>query len=519
MAITWRNLTQPGAAAAGYLMQGAQRSLDSGFGALQAVLDQRNKTEQANWGTQKANNTTDYLNAVADVKDPTQMQDPQVQANLAAMKQQFGYQVDSQAIRGAADKRVQDLQQQGLQRIEFNDKTRVDGERDQVDAIAGLYQAGKYAEGDALRAGKNFRDDAVLDKMRVDAQRGYSQESRAQQDQVWQGQDHALTQKVGKANLDFTTLQRKDLVDTQNRAKAGNEQLNNAMNGWVNTQDQITGRTNDIAKGLGIQVSNGVPILDDSPDGQAKQAEFTKALKAEGLDSSPSATQLRNTFVSSLRKDPNNKYTEAEISKFSSQFDDGLLSQGSLSKIDQAELDSKNALVTANAEADLAKEAQRWDIKSKGNKFLSGLNDPTVTIDDITTSLKNNNFGPWSIGDSGNREKFIKVATKYSTEGISVNGQVYKVPPPMLKTAMAMTAGDWTDPADGLTSALATMIGSDPKAYKESLELLAAHQDLVNNKKADTLRALNSNKSQALGKAGVSPSANRLVQALNGAKQ
>lgn len=99
-AITWRDLTKPNAAGAGDLLQGAQRSLDSGFGALQSVLDQRNKTDAANWNVQKANNTSNYLNAVQEIKDPTQLQDPQVQANLAAMRQQFGYQVDSNAIRG-----------------------------------------------------------------------------------------------------------------------------------------------------------------------------------------------------------------------------------------------------------------------------------------------------------------------------------------------------------------------------------------------------------------------------------
>lgn len=518
MTITWRSLVQPGNAGAGYLLQGAQRSLDSGFNALNNVLDQRNKTEASNWQTQKANNTTDYLNAVADVKDPAQLQDPQVQANLAAMKEQFGYQVDSQAIRGAADNRVQALQQQGLQRIEFNDKSRVDGERDQVDQIGALYRAGKYQEGDALRQGKNFRDDAVLDQLKVDAQRGYSQEgraqageSRAQQDQVWQGQDHALSQQVGRANLDFTNLQRKDLLATQDRTKAGNEMISGAVNGWTATQTNNAERIAQIAKDTGVPVVDGVPMLDNASDEQ--KATLKEALKGV---TAPSSTQVLQTLDQQLRKDPRH-FTEAEITAIKAGTDKGLSGTQALSTQDQEDLAAKGAALDAAALSQTAKEQDNWTKLQKSNVFLQSVEDPNVTIDDVAKSMKENQFDPVFF-EGGNRDDVLKATTQIMTHGIEVDGQHYAVPPAMLKGAMAVGVNDWFNPAQGIKDSLEALIKANPQAYADSIGKLEEHKQNVRDINVAKIKANASYKAQAKGKAGIPFDVNQFMNKLQGTK-
>lgn len=516
MAITWRNINLPIGAGVGALMAGAQRGLASSFDTLQQALAQRNKTEAANWQQQRQNNTADYLDAVQAIQDPTQAADPTVQANLAQMRQQFGYQVDANAVRGALDERVQNLQQQGLQRIEFNDKTRIDSERDTVDQIASLYQAGRYSEGDKLREGQNFRDDNLLDKLRVDSQRGYSQEQRAVNAEGRAvaaagraAESHALSQQVGRANLAWTTEQRDRLRNEIRREDTGNTLLNNTISSFEANRAAEVEQVNNIALGYGFEVKDGVPVI---PEGTSQEVRnnLAKDLEDAGIGQLKSPTAMRKELESQLRQAG---LKPSEINQQMTAFEATVNRGNTLNAADQAELDTQKAAVTTAATTATEVEKKRWTDQQRKNPFLQGIEDPNMTSEDVVKSLKANEFDPVFF-EGTNRDQVLKLTTNILSNGLEVDGIKYDVPAPMLKAAMAMGANDWFDPSEGIEDSLKAMIRANPEAYAASIGALDAHKQNLRDINTAAIKQNSRIETQSKAKAGIPYSTEKFLKTL-----
>lgn len=481
-AITWRDLTQPNTAGAGYLLQGAQRSLDSGFGALQSVLDQRNKTDAANWNVQKANNTSNYLNAVQEIKDPTQLQDPQVQANLAAMRQQFGYQVDSNAIRGADEQRANTLQEQATNNMKFSDLNQEHTQRPLVEEFYRLKNAGDFKSAQALLDKNGFLNEGQLSDSLKAGQYKAADETRAvageQRSVAQDGRNAAafsLNQKVGLANLAWTNDQRAQLKDSQSRAKAGDVLLGDTISTFNQTRGAAATQTNALAESLGVPIVDGVPDLTNvSKDVQDKLAA---SVKEQGLDLIESPTAARKRLEADLRA---NHFPEAEIAQHVKTFENAINTTNGLSAQDQADVDAAKASLKTAVDLGTEQENKNFATRTRKNVFLQGAEDPNLTPEDVAKGLKGNEFDPVFF-EGWNRDQVIESVTKIMTKGIEVDGKVYDVPPPMLKAAMALGANDWFDPRQGIEDSLKSFIRANPEDYAASIGALDEHKKELRN--------------------------------------
>lgn len=508
--ITWRNINQPVASGAGVLMHGAQQGVNNGFNVLQNVLAQRNKTEQENWQTQKANNTSDYLDAVQGVSDPSQLQDPTVQANLANLKQQFGYQVDANAIRGAVDERANTLRVNATNQIKFDDMKRVDTERDAVDRISGLYQAGKYAEGDALRQGQNFRDDAALDALRVSSQRGYSQENRAEAADGRAAASHGLNMQVGRENLNWTRGERSRLTEERQRLSQADDLVSNTILGWSQSKADEAAKTNELAASMGIPVVNGVPDLSALPPSDA--SVFADELKKAGLGGLPSATAIEKKLEAELRANP--AYMEQDITAAVQNLRAGLTNTQSISEVDQKDVTERLGALDSVVKRNTERQNTAFAKEQKKNIFLQGIEDPAMTVEDVAASFKTNEFDPM-FAEGTNRDDVIESAVNIMTKGLEVDGQVYEIPPPMMKAAMAMGMNDWFNPSQGIEDSLAAFIKANKEEYAASIGALDNHKAELQSINEEGLRRAARIDAEAKASNGVPFDVNKLLKKLN----
>lgn len=508
MAITWRTMNQPIAAGVGQLLYGAQQGLNQGFGALQKVLDQHNKTQQANWVNEKGNNTSDYLDAVQNLS-ADQAQDPTVQANLAALRSQFGYQVDANAIRGAVDQRVENLQKQGLQKIEFNDKTRIDAERDTVDAIASQYQQGNYAAGDQMREGQNFRDDAALSKLRVDAQRGYAGEQRAVNADGRAASAHALSQQVGRANLAWTNEQRAIARDEHQKEVQGDTLFNRTVDQYQQAQAAEAEQANKIALGYGFKVENGVPVIPDTAPQEVRD-NLAKDLEAAGVGQLKSTTEMRKQLEGELRAAG---LKPKDINTQMMAFDATMNRGNSLSAPDQAEVDAQKAAVTTAVTYATDTEKKRFADLQRTNQFLVGVDDPQLTPEDVVKSLKAGEFDP-VFGNGSAKENILDEVNKINSKGLEVNGTTYQIPAPMLKSAILYAGDDWTSPEKGITDYLKSVITANPKAYADSIDALDDHKKALREINTAAIKQNSRIDTQSKAKAGIPYSTEKFLKTL-----
>lgn len=470
MAITWRTMNNPSNAGVGLLLNGAAQSLNGGFNALQNVLEQRNKTDTANWAQQKSNNTSDYLNQVQEIGSPEQAADPTVQANLAALRQQFGYQVDANAIRGAEEKRATDLQVQASNNAKFSDMNLERDQRPLVEQFYGLKNAGDFKGAQSLLDANGFLNEGALSDSLKSGQYKAADETRAVAQDGRSAAAFSLNQQVGRANLNWTNDQRAQLKDTQSRAKAGDSLLGGVISNFNATRGDAAVKTNALAESLGVKIVDGVPDLTGVPeDVQIKLAE---GVKAQGLDLIESPTAARKRLEADLRA---NNFPEAEIAGHLKTFENAINTTNGLSAQDQAEVDTAKTSLATAVTLGTEKENKDFATRTRKNIFLQGVEDPNLTTEDVAKGLKGNEFDPVFF-EGWNRDQVIESTTNIMTKGIEVDGTHYDVPPPMLKAAMAMGANDWFDPRQGIEDSLKAFIRSNPEAYADSIGALDAHK-------------------------------------------
>ena len=470
MAITWRTLNQPTLAGVGLLMNGAQQGLNNGFQAIQNVLAQRNKTDAANWQQEKSNNTADYLDAVQGIKDPAQLQDPATQENLAALRQQFGYKIDANAVRGADEKRATDLQVQATNNMKFSDLNQEHDQRPLVEEFYRLKNAGDFKGAQGLLDANGFLNEGALSDSLKSGQYKAADETRAIAQDGRSAAAFSLNQKVGLANLNWTNEQRAELKDKQSRVKAGDVLLGETINQFNSSRQDAAAKTNALAESMGIKVVDGVPDLSNVPDDV--KDKLSASIQEQGLDLVETPTAARNRLIKDLRA---SGYPETEIADRVKSFEGAVNTNNMLSAGDQAEVDAQKTAVTTAVTTAAEQEKKNFADLQRKNFFLQGVDDPAITPEDITKSLKANEFDPVFF-EGSNRDEVITNTVKLINKGIEVDGTHYDVPPALLKAAMATGLNDWFDPSEGIEDSLKSLIRGNPKAYADSIGALDAHK-------------------------------------------
>lgn len=119
--ITWQNINAPDLAAASRPLEAAQRSFSNMFGQFGDILAQRERINEANWQNTKTNNTNAVLDRLASFRTPDELAAAQASGELAQMRQRFGAQIDTAALRGAEEQRLNALRTGARQAGEFQD--------------------------------------------------------------------------------------------------------------------------------------------------------------------------------------------------------------------------------------------------------------------------------------------------------------------------------------------------------------------------------------------------------------
>lgn len=119
--IRWDNVGGGGIAEASAPMLNAANLFNNAISGLQGAVKDTENVGQANWQNQKANNTTEFLNGLySKYTNADDLNAAIKNGDIAKQLSGYGYQIDSGAVRGAADARMQSLMQQATQKISYD---------------------------------------------------------------------------------------------------------------------------------------------------------------------------------------------------------------------------------------------------------------------------------------------------------------------------------------------------------------------------------------------------------------
>lgn len=191
--ITWQNVSGPSLAEASRPLDSAARAFDMGFGALNGVLQQRNRIADQNHLTGRENNTAAFQDAVAKYRTVDELKAAQASGVFDQLLSSLGPNIDNKAIRGAVDSRLTGLMTQQKQAGEF-DNWQTDfnqaGERDAILADINSGDPARVAAGQQRLAASKLREKAALSLAGNNAAYQQVERGRAAEDQKWQGEAH-----------------------------------------------------------------------------------------------------------------------------------------------------------------------------------------------------------------------------------------------------------------------------------------------------------------------------------------
>lgn len=122
--IRWDNVQGPSFRDASVGLDSAARSFQAGLSALQQPLEQREAMNAVNAGVQRTNNTNAFLDAIAQYSDVDKLTQAQKDGTIAALRGQYGNNIDANAVRSAVGDRLTSLQTQGTQKIIYDNAMR-----------------------------------------------------------------------------------------------------------------------------------------------------------------------------------------------------------------------------------------------------------------------------------------------------------------------------------------------------------------------------------------------------------
>lgn len=164
--IRWDNVNGGGLSEASRPLDSAANLFQNAFSGLQDALKEREAIDAANQQNTVKNNTTAYLDAVANLGNPDAVRAAQGQGgSLAELRQKFGYQIDADKVRGAADQRVAALQDMAQKDILYRHSQLDEATSKDVQAFQMARMKGDKAGMDAAMSsymGKGGRDPTGL---------------------------------------------------------------------------------------------------------------------------------------------------------------------------------------------------------------------------------------------------------------------------------------------------------------------------------------------------------------------
>jgi hypothetical protein len=161
--ITWQNINAPDLASASRPLEAAQRSFSTAFDGLGQLLTERQRIGEQNWQNTRINNTNAFLDKLMAFRTPEELAAAQQSGALNQLRQQFGAQIDTAAIRGAEESRLNQLRTGVKQAGEYQDWSTDRAQAGTKDRIKSLIAAGKFDDANALLQQNELRNESDLE--------------------------------------------------------------------------------------------------------------------------------------------------------------------------------------------------------------------------------------------------------------------------------------------------------------------------------------------------------------------
>lgn len=226
--ITWRNVAGDGGRLGAQLLRGGQDQLQGAGDSLLRTIDQFRKMAVGNAGIVRQDNTQNFLDQVAAVGGVEQLANPEVQAQLEAVRQGYGGAIDREATRGAVDQRLGQLQTAAVKTQQYNDVQDEVAQRPVLEDLAAKLYSGDTAGYNQVLADNNLKDEDKLRAQLANRQddltnQGYraAGEKRAQGAEGRAVASFNLSQEVGRENLANTRSERQYRDGQRDLALAG----------------------------------------------------------------------------------------------------------------------------------------------------------------------------------------------------------------------------------------------------------------------------------------------------------
>lgn len=330
--ITWQNINGPSLADASHPLQYAAQDFNNSFGVLNDVLKQRQATDDANWQNTKTNNTTDFLNNLyAKYTNADDLKAGIQSGDVAKQLAGYGYQIDANAVRGAADNRLQQLQQQAVQNIAYQHTMTDEANAPTLDALKVAAQQGDKA-GIATNLAKLQDAHArnLADAMDYANSKVHEHEQWDQQDQTWKAQ-LGLT----KAQTDALPLQVKAALMSAGAAvtNAQTGQLGQALaqrqfaeqmsDKYMERDAKLRGEAGNLMAYNNPTSADGLKMLGDEIKAQAPDPETAVLWRQASIEAAKQPGATVGSVMQTLMGMDKNRWYKNQLIQISNAGDQG----------------------------------------------------------------------------------------------------------------------------------------------------------------------------------------------------
>jgi len=496
--ITWRSIFSQQPDTAARLMESAQRSFNGGFAVLDNVLKQRQQTESDNWGIVKENNTDAVLDKLASFRTPEELAAAQASGELDQFRQQFGRQIDADAVRNAEGAALDTLYDRiGKQRT-FNDSTAELEQRPLINQFMA-----KYSQGDHTGATQLLQDNPGLlktpelaklagdlrgtlfkegiDRGQLDVSRGQLGVSQRRQ---------SLSEQQYADTAEWGDVVRGRQQDTWGREDAvRNTAAQQALAFEQESQAYAQGMAEQ-AKKVGIPLNErGMPMLDQA--GPIQLAALKAGAQQAGLRPPSSQTEGSRKLYSQVLQ-AGGSLQDAQTA--ASNFEVATSSNFDLAPEDQKNLDMVTTQIDTETQTRLASLNRDWQQLTAKNSFAREVADPLVTAEEVEQQVERVDT---LVLDGTNRGQLRNAVDDALQNGIEYNGERIKATPALIKRALSFAKDSWTDPRADFNEALTDIL--DKGGYKQYAEALGAweeHQAATTKVQTDSVRKIAAAKGQ-----------------------
>lgn len=405
-------------------LRSAQQGMNTSLDSLGATLKDYQTNQKQAWEQEKQLNANAVLDRLSQFNSPEQLQQAIASGNINQMIMQYGTDIDSSKVRGAAEQRLAALQQQAVANNQFQDQTQERNQRGVVDQVGQLIAQGKMTEAQAILGQHELLGEEKLWSQMTAEERARAAEQRSADQAVRNQQSHNLNMQNGQVTLKANKLRLQDLQSTQQANQVGQQ----IQQEWTEQLDHIQAGHTAIAEEMGIPVGkNGQVETAGVPE--EKLLAFKSALREAGVPDLPSTTQFLEQQTNRLLATGANPTAINEVIQGLSTS----LGGSNLAPRDKQYVEEGVSAVTAKFDNDVkVVQTQLQDLEKTNPLVRMNSLEPYEAQSKIQQAVQK------ASKNEAEREELANIVHQVTQKGIEIApGSFVEVPPSMIEAAVA----------------------------------------------------------------------------------